>query len=300
MFTIRLRFIPVRLPFEFHYGEDITAPPGFRFHPTDVELVMYYLKRKVMGRKFDFDAIAEVDIYKCAPWDLPAKSNLRTGDLKWYFLCPREKKYGSGARVNRATEFGFWKITGKDRPVYYNNETVGKIKTLVFHRGKAPKGDRTDWVIHEYRIEQKDLGNRGVVQYFGDFKHSLSADDHFDVALCLGFYVLCKVFQKDGPGPRNGAQYGAPFKEEDWDDEEDVSCMGLVSEGVHSIPVPNLISPVAASSSCLSDAIPPANNVPSPTPENNGVPSEVATVFPEDDIVSMLAMFREDRLFVSK
>lgn len=32
--------------------------------------------------------------------------------------------------------------------------------------------------------------------------------------------MLCKVFQKSGPGPRNGAQYGAPFKEEDWEDDE--------------------------------------------------------------------------------
>lgn len=32
--------------------------------------------------------------------------------------------------------------------------------------------------------------------------------------------MLCVLFKKDGPGPRNGAQYGAPFKEEDWSDEE--------------------------------------------------------------------------------
>ena len=33
-------------------------------------------------------------------------------------------------------------------------------------------------------------------------------------------YVICKVFQKEGPGPRNGAQYGRPFNEEDWSDDE--------------------------------------------------------------------------------
>lgn len=45
--------------------------PGFRFHPTDVELVRYYLKRKVLGKKLLVDAIAEVDIYKFEPSDLP-------------------------------------------------------------------------------------------------------------------------------------------------------------------------------------------------------------------------------------
>jgi hypothetical protein len=48
-----------------------SLPPGFRFHPTDVELCSYYLKRKIMGKKLLVDAIAEVELYKFAPWDLP-------------------------------------------------------------------------------------------------------------------------------------------------------------------------------------------------------------------------------------
>lgn len=68
--------------------------------------------------------------------------------------------------MNRATDFGYWKTTGKDRPVNYNGEVVGMIKTLVFHRGRAPKGDRTDWVMHEYRLEEQNLAARGFVQVF--------------------------------------------------------------------------------------------------------------------------------------
>ncbi|KAE8673925.1 NAC domain-containing protein 53 [Hibiscus syriacus] len=166
-----------------------SLPPGFRFHPTDVELVMYYLKRKVMGKKISFSAIAEVDIYKYAPWGLPDLSCLKTGDLKWFFYCPVEKK---GTRFNRATTDGYWKTTGRDRLVKQNREAVGSIKTLVFHRGKAPRGERTDWLIHEYRLKEKDDG-----------------------------YVLCVLFNKDGKGPKNGAQYGAPFKEDDWTDDDD-------------------------------------------------------------------------------
>lgn len=91
-------------------------------------------------------------------------SCLQSGDLKWYFFCPREKKYASGARMNRATEFGYWKTTGKDRPVHYDDEVVGMIKTLIFHRGKAPRGDRTNWVMHEYRLKERNLADRNVVQ----------------------------------------------------------------------------------------------------------------------------------------
>jgi hypothetical protein len=52
-------------------GRELFPFPGIRFHPTDVELVMYFLMRKVMGRKFRVEVIAEVDVYKFAPWDLP-------------------------------------------------------------------------------------------------------------------------------------------------------------------------------------------------------------------------------------
>jgi len=48
-----------------------SLPPGFRFHPTDVELTVYYLKRKLLGKHLRCNAITEIDLYKFAPWDLP-------------------------------------------------------------------------------------------------------------------------------------------------------------------------------------------------------------------------------------
>lgn len=61
--------------------------------------------------------------------------------------------------MNRATETGYWKTTGKDRPVLYDEKFVGSVKTLVFHQGNAPRGQRSDWVIHEYRFEDKDMAD---------------------------------------------------------------------------------------------------------------------------------------------
>lgn len=49
---------------------NVSLPPGFRFHPTDVELVMYWLKIKVTGGKFPLEAISEIRLYNFAPWDL--------------------------------------------------------------------------------------------------------------------------------------------------------------------------------------------------------------------------------------
>lgn len=54
---------------------------GFRFHPTDIELIMYYLKRKLKGKKFHFcEAIGELNLYSLSPWDLPGTNFL-------YVIC---------------------------------------------------------------------------------------------------------------------------------------------------------------------------------------------------------------------
>jgi len=48
-------------------------PPGFRFHPTDEELITHYLARKVADARFAALAVGEADLNKCEPWDLPCK-----------------------------------------------------------------------------------------------------------------------------------------------------------------------------------------------------------------------------------
>lgn len=49
--------------------------PGFRFHPTEEELLDFYLRRAVNGKKLHFDVIATVHLYRYDPWDLPSNSS---------------------------------------------------------------------------------------------------------------------------------------------------------------------------------------------------------------------------------
>ncbi|KAK7271359.1 hypothetical protein RJT34_27182 [Clitoria ternatea] len=154
----------------------MSLPPGFRFHPTDEELVAYYLERKITGRTIELDIIAEVDLYKCEPWDLPDKSFLPSKDMEWYFYSPRDRKYPNGSRTNRATQAGYWKATGKDRPVHSQKKPVGMKKTLVYYRGRAPHGIRTNWVMHEYRLIESVPGAA-----LSSLKDS---------------YSLCRIFKK--------------------------------------------------------------------------------------------------------
>lgn len=53
--------------------QQMELPPGFRFHPTDEELITHYLSNKVVDSNFFAIAIGEVDLNKFEPWDLPCK-----------------------------------------------------------------------------------------------------------------------------------------------------------------------------------------------------------------------------------
>ncbi|GJV15110.1 NAC domain-containing protein 92-like protein [Tanacetum coccineum] len=134
-----------------HDEQQIDLPPGFRFHPTDEELISYYLFPKVSDTSFTSLAIGDVDLNKVEPWELPWRAKL--GEQEWFFFCVRDRKYPTGSRTNRATEAGYWKATGKDKEIYKENSLVGMKKTLVFYKGRAPKGEKMDWVMHEYRLE---------------------------------------------------------------------------------------------------------------------------------------------------
>ncbi|RWW55766.1 hypothetical protein BHE74_00037560 [Ensete ventricosum] len=93
---------------------------------------------------------------------------------EWYFFSFRDRKYATGLRMNRATKSGYWKATGKDRSVYAPTTrtfVMGMRKTLVFYSGRAPNGLKTDWVMHEFRLEAP---------------HTPPKED----------WVLCRVFRK--------------------------------------------------------------------------------------------------------
>ncbi|KAF0898028.1 hypothetical protein E2562_001706 [Oryza meyeriana var. granulata] len=152
-------------------------PPGFRFHPTDEELVTFYLASKVFNGACCGVDIAEVDLNRCEPWELPETA--RMGEREWYFFSLRDRKYPTGLRTNRATGAGYWKATGKDREVLNaaTGALLGMKKTLVFYKGRAPRGEKTKWVLHEYRLD-------------GDFAAARRSTKEE--------WVICRIFHKVG------------------------------------------------------------------------------------------------------
>ncbi|XP_051200708.1 NAC domain-containing protein 43 [Lolium perenne] len=130
------------------------VPPGFRFHPTEEELLNYYLRKKVASEQIDLDVIRDIDLNKLEPWDIQEKCKIGSGPQNdWYFFSHKDKKYPTGTRTNRATAAGFWKATGRDKAIYNAVKRIGMRKTLVFYKGRAPHGQKSDWIMHEYRLE---------------------------------------------------------------------------------------------------------------------------------------------------
>ncbi|XP_075111331.1 NAC domain-containing protein 7-like [Nicotiana tabacum] len=175
------------------------VPPGFRFHPTDEELVDYYLRKKITSRRIDLGVINDVDLYKIEPWDLQELCRIGTEEQnEWYFFSHKDKKYPTGTRTNRATAAGFWKATGRDKAIYSKHDLIGMRKTLVFYKGRAPNGQKSDWIMHEYRLETDP---NGAPQEEG--------------------WVVCRVFKKRIATMRKESEHESPI----WYDHDQVSFM---------------------------------------------------------------------------
>ncbi|KAL5201388.1 hypothetical protein ABZP36_035742 [Zizania latifolia] len=230
-----------------------SLPPGFRFHPTDEELITYYLRQKIADGSFTARAIAEVDLNKCEPWDLPEKAKM--GEKEWYFFSLRDRKYPTGVRTNRATNVGYWKTTGKDKEIFTGQppatpELVGMKKTLVFYKGRAPRGEKTNWVMHEYRIHSKSISKSnkdewvvcrvfaktaGVKKYPSNNVHSRS---HHPYTLDMVPPLLPTLLQQD-PFGRGHHPYMTPA------DLAELSRFARGTPGLHPHiqPHPSYINP---------------------------------------------------------
>ncbi|CAK9164701.1 unnamed protein product [Ilex paraguariensis] len=107
------------------------------------------------------------------------------GEKEWYFFTPRDRKYRNGSRPDRKAGDGYWKATGADKLVKCKGVTVGYRKALVFYEGRPPKGNKTNWIMHEYRVDEPPRKRSGG--------NSMRLDD----------WVLCRIYKKADTSPKN-------------------------------------------------------------------------------------------------
>ena len=97
--------------------EKIELPPGFRFHPTDEELITHYLSQKVLNNSFCAIAIGEADLNKCEPWDLPCKFLFSLPLIPFFF------KYW----------YQFLKLVcNRNIEVFYSSSTTSQLRLQLY------------------------------------------------------------------------------------------------------------------------------------------------------------------------
>lgn len=167
-------------------------PIGFRFRPTDEELLLHYLCRKALSCPLPADIIPVADLARLHPWELPGDAH---GE-RYFFHLPATRCWRKGGGVSRAGGTGVWRVSGKEKLVVGPRckRPVGAKRTLVFcHRG----GARTDWTMHEYRLLPA-----GLDACAGAAKNSLP---HMSChAAEAKDWVVCRIFKKTTPAHRGG------------------------------------------------------------------------------------------------
>ncbi|KAK3133506.1 hypothetical protein QOZ80_6AG0537410 [Eleusine coracana subsp. coracana] len=159
-------------------------PTGFRFKPTDEELVEFYLLPRLQGRPtVPNDAIIEANVYEFHPEILVYEKYRGRGEDAWYFVSPRARIYQKGARPARKTEDGRgrWKSSTANKVV--SDVTVGDgIKfsknVLNYFVGTPKKEVRTKWLMREFTIPE----------------YKVKRGSNSGGSGTLDEYVMCKIY----------------------------------------------------------------------------------------------------------
>ncbi|VFQ77057.1 unnamed protein product [Cuscuta campestris] len=100
-------------------------PSGYRFRPTDGELVVDYLRNKILEVPMPLNRIRTFKIYDSHPFELYQMYGAIARENACYFFTTRKKKYPKGTRTDRTAREGFWKSTTVDLAVVVGDTTVG-------------------------------------------------------------------------------------------------------------------------------------------------------------------------------
>ncbi|GJM92473.1 hypothetical protein PR202_ga08949 [Eleusine coracana subsp. coracana] len=175
-------------------------PPGYRFYPTEEELICFYLRNRLDGLRDDIErVIPVVEVYSVDPWQLSEiQSGAGVGE-PWFYFCPRQEREARGGRPSRTTPSGYWKAAGTPGPVYSSADrrAIGIRKTMVFYRGRAPSGTKTQWKMNEYRALQYDSAGGHTTDGSSSSAHAAAPLNHPPPQLRSEF-SLCRLYTRSG------------------------------------------------------------------------------------------------------
>ncbi|CAD6235246.1 unnamed protein product [Miscanthus lutarioriparius] len=194
-------------------------PIGFRFRPTDEELLLHYLRRKALACPLPAGVIPDADLARLHPWDLLPAAAPGAADAdgeRFFFHRPATRCWRKGGGAARAAGTGVWRPSGKETLVVSPRckRPVGTKRTLVFcpRRGRGGAGARTDWAMHEYRLLPAGIHLHGCAAGV----NAAIAPPPTNVSSHAGGgaaadWVVCRIFRRARPAYR--ARLGAGEEE---------------------------------------------------------------------------------------
>ncbi|PON52215.1 NAC domain containing protein [Parasponia andersonii] len=135
-----------------YYIPEFPLPLGYRFCPTDEELITYYLAKKVFKQPdMPPNNIQEVNLYDYSPQELHEIYGA-PNDNELYVWTQRKPRYPNGVKTSRTARKGFWKATMTEKKIMdENGYIIGYKNALEFREGK---GKKTIWLMYEYIATQ--------------------------------------------------------------------------------------------------------------------------------------------------
>ncbi|CAA3011217.1 NAC domain-containing protein 55-like [Olea europaea var. sylvestris] len=123
--------------------------PDYVFHPSDVQIIVDYLIKKIKNQDMPLHWIKLANVYEIDPEKLADEYGQTTMKI-WYFFTIRDRKYQNEKR-SVSTIDGYWQVEGDDENIKENDETVGFRKKFQFYKGKSESSTKTCWIMYEFR-----------------------------------------------------------------------------------------------------------------------------------------------------
>ncbi|XVE56842.1 hypothetical protein DITRI_Ditri04bG0043200 [Diplodiscus trichospermus] len=144
---------------DFEDFGDHLIPVGYRFLPTDEELVTHYLINKVFCNPLPasvFQDIKATELYTKPPKKLVEFSN---GEREWYFFYIEEENCNKEGCCNQKAirivvgeGLGFWQ-SNREIPIFDRDGNVLAFKIhFIYFSGHLSKAKKTHWTLDEYRL----------------------------------------------------------------------------------------------------------------------------------------------------
>ncbi|KAL3818337.1 hypothetical protein ACJIZ3_004242 [Penstemon smallii] len=152
------------------FGTQFIPPAGVRFNPTDEELIMFYLMKKVKGFSLPCDRVVERQLYgeNGTPWKI-----FPQGDKSWNDCEGVEKNVVFV--ISRTAGCGTWE--GKSLTQDVTNRSgavIGQKRAFTFKPTKEFKSEAKEkgrWIMHELSLPE-------------EINNALKNDNH---------YVICRI-----------------------------------------------------------------------------------------------------------